>query len=93
MPEINKQKASLIDRIFCKEILILLVGLFFLGSAYYTGQSMQFFWGITIIGGAIALHFVGKKDWKKHWEEQEEFKKRLDAAKARELELKDAKKK
>jgi len=91
MADMDEKKVSLIDRIFRKESLILLVGLFFIGSAYYTGNSMQYFWGIAIICGAIALHFVQKKDWKKHWEEQEELKKRHDAVRAREREIKDAK--
>jgi uncharacterized membrane protein HdeD (DUF308 family) len=93
MADMDKQNTSLFDRILRKEWLILLVGIFFLGSAYYTGQSMQYFWGIAIICGAVALHFVQKKDWKKHWEEQEELKKRHDAVRARERELKDAGKK
>jgi len=93
MADMDKQKTSLLDRILRKETLILLVGLFFLGSAYVTGQSMQYFWGIAIICGAVALHFVQKKDWKKHWEEQEELKKRHDAVRARERELKNAGKK
>jgi uncharacterized membrane protein HdeD (DUF308 family) len=77
MADMDKQKTSLLDRILRKETLILLVGLFFLGSAYVTGQSMQYFWGIAIICGAVALHFVQKKDWKKHWEEQEALQKHL----------------
>jgi hypothetical protein len=28
-----------------------------------------------IIGGSVILYFVKKKDWKKHWEEQERIQK------------------
>jgi len=41
-----------------------------------------------IIGGSVALHFVRKKDWKKHWEEQEELK-RIYEEKTRERKDKD----
>lgn len=60
------------------ETLILLAGLFSLGSGYYTGEAMQYFWGGMIICGSIALHFVRKKDWKKHWEEQEEMQRLME---------------
>jgi hypothetical protein len=66
-----KQEISVIGRLFCLEALLLLMGLVSLGSGIYTGQLTQLFWGGMISGGAIALHFVRKKDWKKHWEEQE----------------------
>lgn len=71
--------ASLTERILRKEVLILLVGIFFLCSGFYTGVPMQYFWGIMIVLGAVGLHFVGKKDWKKHWEEQEALKQHLDS--------------
>ena len=93
MPDTDKQEPSLMSKILRQELLILLVGLFFMGSSIYRGESMQFFWGIAISGGAIALYFVRKKDWKKHWEEQGEIKERLDAVRARERELKDGKNK
>lgn len=69
----NETKAggSLASRILCKELMILLVGLFILVSGFYTGEAMQYFWGGTIVIGAVALYFVRKKDWKQHWEEQE----------------------
>ena len=60
------------------ETLILLAGLFSLGSGYYTGEPMQYFWGGMILTGAVALHFVRKKDWKKHWEEQEEMQRLME---------------
>ena len=67
----SKQQKSIIDRVISMETLILLAGLFSLGSGYYTGEPMQYFWGGMILTGAVALHFVRKKDWKKHWEEEE----------------------
>lgn len=63
------------------ETLILLAGLFSLGSGYYTGEAMQYFWGGMIICGSVALHFVRKKDWKKHWEEQAEMQRLLEERK------------
>ena len=66
-----KQPKSLLDRILSMETLIFLVGLMLIGSGFYTGEPMQFFFGGMIICGSVILHFVRKKDWKKHWEEQE----------------------
>lgn len=80
----EKREGSLIGRLLCKELLILLVGLFSLGSGLYTGETMQYFWGITIILGAIALYFVKKKDWKKHWEEQEHLYQAMEERRKRE---------
>jgi hypothetical protein len=42
-----------------------------------------------IISGSIALHFVRKKDWKKHWEEQEAMQKRYEARRRMEQEGKE----
>ena len=74
----SKQQKSIIDRVVSMETLILLAGLFSLGSGYYTGEPMQYFWGGMILTGAVALHFVRKKDWKKHWEEQEEMQRLME---------------
>ena len=71
----EKQEISLIGRLFSMEALLLLMGLLSLGSGLYTGEPMQLFWGGTIIVGAVALHFVRKRDWKKHWEEEERLRK------------------
>ena len=90
MDEKVKQEASLIGRIFCMEALILLMGLFSLGSGIYTGETIQLFWGGMIITGAVVLHLVRKKDWKKHWEEQEMMKQLIDERKRQEQEKKDA---
>ena len=74
----EKQEISVIGRLFCIEVLLLLMGIGSLVSGVVTGQATQMFWGVMIIGGSIALHFVRKKDWKKHWEEQEELKRVYD---------------
>ena len=71
MNDKEQQEISVIGRLFSLEALLLLMGCISLGSGFYTGELTQYFWGGTIICGAILLHFVRKKDWKKHWEEQE----------------------
>lgn len=72
--EKQKQEISLIGRLFSLEALLILMGVFCLVSGIATGEMTQVFWGVMIIGGAFILHFVRKKDWKKHWEEQERLK-------------------
>lgn len=89
MPEVEKQKETLVDKIISMETLIFLAGIFSLGSGFYTGEPMQYFWGGMIICGSIVLHFVRKKDWKKHWEEQEELQRRYEARRRLEQESKD----
>jgi hypothetical protein len=69
--------------------MIFLVGLFILGSGIYRSEPMQYFFGGMIISGSIALHFVRKKDWKKHWEEQEMLQKKYEARLRQEKEKKD----
>ena len=79
-----RQEVSVLGRLFCLEALLLLMGLFSLGSGIYTGELTQLFWGVMISGGAVVLYFVRKKDWKKHWEEQERQRQLYEAqAKAR----------
>jgi len=70
----QKQEVSIIGRLFSMEMLLILMGCFSLGSGIYAGKPIQIFWGVMIIIGSIALYFVRKKDWKKHWEEQEELR-------------------
>lgn len=67
----EKQEISVIGRLLSVETLLFIMGVASLASGIYTGAVMQLFWGAMIIGGAVVLHFVRKKDWKKHWEEQE----------------------
>lgn len=83
MAENEKQKKSLIEKIFSMETLIFVAGLFSLGSGFYTGEPLQYFWGGMIITGSIVLHFVRKKDWKKHWEEQEALQRHMEERRKR----------
>jgi len=87
--ENEKQQKTLFAKIMSMETLIFLVGLFSLGSGFYRNEPMQYFWGGMIISGSIALHFVRKKDWKKHWEEQEAMQRRYEARRKQEQEEKD----
>jgi hypothetical protein len=80
MTDAENQGKSLSQKIFSMETLLLCVGIFSLGSGFYTGEAMQYFFGSMIICGSVALHFVRKKDWKKHWEEQEELQRRYEAS-------------
>lgn len=89
MADNEKQQKSLINKIMSMETLIFLAGLFSLGSGFYRNEPMQYFWGGMIISGSIALHFVRKKDWKKHWEEQEAMQRRYEARRKLEQEGKD----
>jgi hypothetical protein len=88
MDDKAKQEVSIIGRLFCIEALLLLMGLFSLGSGIYTGELTQLFWGVLIGGGAVVLHFVRKKDWKKHWEEQELMHRAMQERRKREKEEK-----
>lgn len=84
MSDTKKQKTSIIGRVFSMEFLLLLVGLLWLGSGIVTGEPTQLFWGVTIAGGAVVLYFVRKKDWAKHWDEQERMKAAYDEIRKRE---------
>lgn len=74
----KKKNTSLISRIFSIETLLILTGLFLFVSGIYREEYMQLFWGAMIITGAIVLNLVRKKDWPKHWEEQEKRKRVYD---------------
>ena len=69
--EKEKQEISVIGRLFSIEALLIVMGLACLVSGFVTGEAIQLFWGAMIVGGSVVLYFVKKKDWKKHWEEQE----------------------
>jgi hypothetical protein len=64
------QEKSLLGRLFSAETMIFVVGV---GCVIYGVAEgvkiMQIFFGICIIGGSVALHFVRKKDWDAHWAE------------------------
>jgi len=89
MVDTEKQEKSLFQKIFSMETLLFCVGIFSFGSGFYTGEPMQYFFGGMIICGSVILHFVRKKDWKKHWEEQEAMQKRYEARRKMEREGKD----
>ena len=66
------------------EAFIFLMGLVSLGYGFTVGTGINIFFGLFILGGSVVLYFVKKKDWKKHWEEQEAIKLRLDEMRKRE---------
>ncbi|AJE04077.1 hypothetical protein [Geobacter pickeringii] len=78
MDDKEKQEISIIGRLISMEALLVLMGLVSLGYGISSGQFMSIFWGGVILVGAVVLHFVRKKDWKKHWEEQEEMRRRYE---------------
>lgn len=70
----EKQEISLIGRLLSMETVLVLMGLFSLGSGIVTHEPVQLFWGVMIVGGGVVLYFVRKKDWKKHWEEADRMR-------------------
>jgi len=85
----EKQEISVLGRLFSMEVFLLLMGIACLSYEIITRELIQLFWGVMIIGGSIILHFVRKKDWDAHWEEQERLKQRYEQ-KAQERIEKDA---
>lgn len=79
-------RTSFIGRICSLETLLVLAALFFLWSGIRTGEVTQIFWGVMIGAGSVGLYFVRRKDWKKHWEEQEQMGKALEEARRRQKE-------
>ena len=88
-----KQEISVIGRLFSIETLLFLMGIASLVSGIITGEAIQLFWGGLILTGTVALHYVRKKDWKKHWEEQELMQQAYMERKRLEQERKDREKK
>lgn len=72
--EKEQQEISLIGRILSMEALLLLMGILSLAYGVVNRLEINIFWGVTIIVGVFVLHKVRKKDWKKHWEEQERMR-------------------
>jgi hypothetical protein len=67
---------SLLRRIFCAETLIFCVGLACVVYGVTNGiRVMPVFFGICIVGGSVALHFVRKKDWDAHWADMDRIRK------------------
>ncbi len=75
----GKQEISLIGRLFSIEAFLILMGIVSLGYGIVNGTSINIFWGVMILGGSVVLHFVRKRDWKSHWEEQERLKQLYEA--------------
>ncbi len=88
----EKQEISLIGRLFTVEVLIILMGIVSLVYGIVNGTEINIFWGVIILVGAVALHFVRKKDWKAHWEEQERKQQAYQEMKRREKEQQDERK-
>lgn len=70
----EKEKISVLGRLFSLEVFLFFMGMVCLVSGLITGELIQLFWGVMITVGSVVLYFVRKKDWKKHWEEQERFR-------------------
>ncbi len=90
--EKENQEISVIGRLLSIEALLVVMGIACLVSGIVTGEAMQLFWGVMIIGGSVVLYFVKKKDWKKHWEEQERMQQVYLEMKKREQEQKEREK-
>jgi len=84
----EQQEISVLGRLLSMEALIFLMGLVSLGYGIVNGTSINIFFGLFILAGGVTLYFVKKKDWKKHWEEQEMIRQRLDEIRKREREEK-----
>ena len=68
----ENQEISVLGRLFSLEMFLFLMGIGCLVSGAITGELIQLFWGVMISVGSVILHFVRKKDWKKHWEDLEQ---------------------
>ncbi len=73
------QEASLVGRIFSLEVALFLMGVASLIYGLINHIESNIFFGILIIPGVFILHKVKKKDWKAHWAELEEQKRREQA--------------
>jgi hypothetical protein len=82
----ENQEISVIGRLLSLEALIFIMGLVSLGYGITEGAGVNIFFGVFILAGAVALYFVKRKDWKKHWEDQEAIRQRLDELRKRERE-------
>ena len=67
----DKPKKSLLARIISLEGAMAAFGCYSLYSGVVTGEALQLFWGIMILGGLCVLTLVRRRDWKRHWEEIE----------------------
>lgn len=90
MDEKEKQEISLIGRLISIEALLVLMGVVSLGYGIAKGAVMNIFWGAVILVGSVVLSFVRKKDWKKHWEEQEAMRRAYEERQKERKEREDA---
>jgi hypothetical protein len=67
----EKPRRSLLARIISIEGAMAAFGLYSLVSGLRSGEVLQIFWGIMILGGLCLLIAVRRRDWKRHWEEME----------------------
>ena len=66
----KSQQQSLVSLIFSAPVLLGRVGVACMIYGVADGfRVMQFFFGLCIVGGSVALHFIRKKDWDAHWQE------------------------
>ena len=72
----QRQESSLIGRLFSLEVALFLMGVASLIYGLMNHIESNIFFGILIIPGVFVLHKVKKKDWKAHWAELEEQKRR-----------------
>jgi hypothetical protein len=83
----KKQDRSLLKSIFSTETVIFVVGIGCIVYGVAEGlKLMQVFFGVCIVGGSLALHFVRKKDWDAHWAEMEQVRKAHELRMAQEKE-------
>ena len=72
----QSQEKSLLSRLFSMETLIFCMGVASVVYGVADGlRVMQIFFGLCIICGSVALHFVRKKDWNAHWAELDRVRK------------------
>lgn len=70
------QDKSLLGLVFSTEAIIFFVGVGCVVYGLAEGiKIMQIFFGLCIMGGSVALHFVRKKDWDAHWAELDRVRK------------------
>ncbi|MBJ6727499.1 hypothetical protein [Geomesophilobacter sediminis] len=81
---------SLASKVFRVETFILLVGVGCIIEGIVDGMTMPIFYGICIMLGSIVLHLVKKKDWEKHWAEQQRIRQNYEQRMAEEKKRKES---
>lgn len=68
-------KKSIASLIFSAPFLLGLVGVGCMIYGVVDGfKVMQFFFGVCIVLGSVALHFIRRKDWDAHWAEMDKVR-------------------